>query len=516
MYKLILIYLVTIPLVLVLNADLYFFICLLLLSFIIDVFYSFYKGHLKPMSFIKMSLVYSLYFSVILLTSVYTRSFEKEVSYKDFSDSFYRIEGKVVEVKQKNNTHTLVLKTESITDLETNTLENIPPTLLNISVSPNSKIDLYNNLEIVGQIKFTNYYVYNEKRSMFYNYELENIFNNTNYEVTQIRNISVTSTNKNFWETVSSNFYKISESLKNKIFLNMPEPFASVAQGISVGDQANLNKEIKDIFRTSGLIHILVLSGANVSFIISLLWYFLRKSKTKFKTFFGIFISWIFIAATGFTAPSIRAGVMSTGNIMSEYFGKNFTNFRSLLLSLFVLTILNPRTLVFSPSLHLSYLAVFGLFLIAPKFENFFLKKYLFLKKHKFVNFILSNTLAFSLTTSPYILVLTGQTNLFGTILTFLVEPIVSVVIVLSFLIIIFSSINFWVINIFATFFGILNTFFVKIILLIANFGANNLPILKLDISPNFLLIYLFILLLVFSRKELQSEFFQNDIITKS
>jgi competence protein ComEC len=324
---------------------------------------------------------------------------------------------------------------------------------------------------------------------------------NTFYNVSYPKNFRQLVTHKTFYETAEQKFYSLAQNLKMRISTNMQEPYASVAEGITVGEQRNLEKDLKDIFKTSGLIHILVLSGANVALIISFFYYFVRKINSRYKrlkVILTLCFGWIFIFMTGITAPSTRAGIMASTNILSEYFSKNISTIYSLLVALFVLSLLSPLTLIFSASLHLSFLACFGLFVLAPILQKYF--------GNKFLGFFLSVFFGIFLTTTPYILALTGKSSVFGTLLTFLVEPFVVAITILSFTIILASFVH----PLLSEFFGVLNTLCVKFVLLVADFGAQHLPLIYFSISKTELIIYYLVLGLIFLKLG------QNGIIKKT
>jgi competence protein ComEC len=344
---------------------------------------------------------------------------------------------------------------------------------------------------VSGEVELKNWQDYYEEKPMFFSYEYMKLSDSANYNVSNVKSISKLEYQKSFGETAYSLFHATSENLKGKIPQRMSEPYAAIAQGISTGEQENLQKDIKDIFKKSGLVHILVLSGANVTFIISLLWFFLQRFRNRLlKTISAFFLSWTFIFMTGLTAPSVRAGVMSSTGILAEYFAKNIGSAYSLLFALFILTLVSPLTIVYSPSLHLSFLACFGLFVATPKIE-----KYLTFKS-KFVRLFVATFFGIFIFVTPYLLGMSGEASLFGTALTFLVEPLVMLSTVFSFLIILFSFASF---NL-AEIFGILNTFCTKIILQVAEFGSNNLPLLHFQIAPTFLVVYYFVLILIFAK----------------
>jgi ComEC/Rec2-related protein len=493
MYKLILVYLLGIVVAVGLNPDRYFFITIFLVSFITHMSFMISKGQMSFRNVLYKTLNLAVLFLVFFLSVVYTKHKLLDVSYKTFSSHLLQIQTEIAEVKQHGINKIAVLEVKKVEDVENNLSIKSYPKYVEISVSPFTQLEKFDELNLMGTFEFQNFNVYNEMDPLFYSYQFENLFYNTPYSVSQIKKFELKSREKKFWETFLIHFDKWSDFVKNKIDEHMVEPYAQVAKGISVGDQENLQKDIKDIFRTSGLIHILVLSGANVSFIISILWFLVRRLNNRTKVLMALSFSWIFIFFTGLTSPSVRAGVMSSTNILGEYFGKNLSTFRSLLLALFVLTILNPLALIFSPSLHLSFLACFGLFVIAPRIGG---------------KVLVSSFIGLSLTTIPYILGLTGSSSLFGTLLTFLIEPVAWAVMILTFLIILVSLPNLFPTNLVADFFGIINSFLVKIILMVANFGGTYLPQLSIHIGPNTLIIYFTFLLIIFSKDDLVGEWY--------
>jgi ComEC/Rec2-related protein len=501
MFKIIIAYLLGIIVEANFGADIFLFFvvfCFCVIGYSIS---SFYKGHIKDTRiFIKDIGKISFILIVFSLSCLYTKAELETVSYIHLPQSIYEIEGSVVSMKQQNTTQELLVRVSKLTDLGNNTSLVLTPEYLTVYVSPLTEYQLFDYLNITGEINYKNWQNYYEEKPLFFSYEFMKLSENSFYTVSYPKHIERKSYVPNFYETVQIKFHALSEELKNKIPTHMSEPYAAIAQGISLGEQDNLQKDIKDIFKDSGLIHILVLSGANVVFVISLLWYFLKRIRNKFiKISSAIIASWLFILITGFTAPSARAGVMASTNILGEFFSKNVNAVHSLFFSLFILTIINPLSLIYSPSLHLSFLACFGLYIIAPKIELLIKNK--FAIKHNFLIFLTATFVAIFLTVTPYLLALVGTSSLFGTVLTFLAEPFIMLTTILSFLIIVSSYLNFYL----ASFFGIINTLSTKIILLLAEFGAKNLPQISFQIGSLGLIIYYIFLFVLFS-KSLEGE----------
>jgi competence protein ComEC len=386
----------------------------------------------------------------------------------------------------------VTIEVTSLVDLTTNLPERIHPEYITSYVSLNNDLKVFDYVSLDGNVLPKKSKKYLAELSLFENSFTTNIDPKPNYYVSSPRNIVKIKLAKPLDQKFFFSLYTLNETFKQSIKKHMTEPYAGIALALSLGDDEYLIKDIKDTFRTSGLIHILVLSGANVSFIISFFWFFANREKIskKISVTTTILFAWIFILTTGLTAPAGRAGFMSTISIAGEYFKKEVSNFDLLLLSLFLLTLLSPLSLVYSPSLHLSYLACFAVFICAPSVQNFIKLNVI---HNSLVAFLISNFVSIFLFVTPYILALTGSSSVFGVLLTFLVEPFVLITTVLTFLIIIFSFVNFYM----AHFLGLLNSISVNIIVQVSKMGANYLPNISLEIGTTFVVTYYIFLIVL-------------------
>lgn len=443
-----------------------------------------------------LSVSFIILFFVFYMSFRITISEQKKVSYKDIDGKTFQIIGTVVSLNRNTSGEVDTIRVDSMRNLSDQSVVEDVPRYIDLSVTQWNNLKLYDGVSFIGTTNFKNYKIYEENQPLFFQYEFSKLFYNSSWTVSYPRELNIIVRQKSYFEELRTMLNSFGETISNNLNTYMSAPYSSVAEGITLGNQENLTKELKDIFKASGLIHILVLSGANVSLIIILFTRLLSFTKLnkKLKAFFSLLFSWVFIFFTGLSAPSVRAGTMSSTNILSEVVGKNISTLQSLIFALFILTLLNPLTLVFSPSLHLSFLACFGLFIATPKIEILMKSKFLFLEKNALLNLFISACFGIFIFTSPYILALAGTTSLFGTLLSFLVEPVVLLVTIFTFLIIIFSFLNFHI----TTILSFINTVFVKIILAFANFGADYLPQISIKMTHTFLIFYYAILFFVF------------------
>lgn len=427
-----------------------------------------------------------------------------------FNKSLYIIKGKVLDVSLRDTTKIVSLEVGNITNLADNTPLLSFPKHLNIPVSPLNKFQLYDELEVVGEITPKNIFskrITSEQNFIPSEHAGEKLFLNTNYQVSNTKSITVTQDNfyeKDLDERLKIMFYETAESIKNIPDSFIKDPYLGVSKGITFGDQENIVKDIRKIFIDSGLIHIMVLSGANVSFIILIFFYLLQSFSNRIRVFGTVFVSTVFIIGTDLTAPSVRAGVMVNTHIFAEYFMKKFSIKNSVLLSLFVLTLINPFALVYSASLHLSYLAIIGLVFVVPiiselfelkfKVENVEILTLLNIFKTSFWKATLAVFLAITISVGPYLIALSEQINLFGTIATIFLEPIILCVTVLTFLTTLVSFISSFL----AQIIGTINTLCISIILHTAEFFAQDFFIINLQINHTVVKIYYLVFIVYF------------------
>lgn len=160
----------------------------------------------------------------------------------------------------------------------------------------------------------------------------------------------------------------------------LPEPQASLLAGLVVAGKGSLPKSVLEDFRKAGVVHIVVLSGFNVTLIAE----FLRQLFVSLFLVAGLsaapFVAAmasavgivLFVLMTGASATVVRAAAMAFIVLLAKHFGRTFSAPRALMLAGFAMLFVNPKLLVFDPSFQLSFLATLGLIYFLPPVERFF------------------------------------------------------------------------------------------------------------------------------------------------
>jgi competence protein ComEC len=184
--------------------------------------------------------------------------------------------------------------------------------------------------------------------------------------------------------SVKQFLFKIKNSFVEKMKVILPEPESSLLAGLVVAGKGAMPSEIIEEFRRAGIIHIVVLSGYNVTiiaiFIGKIFETLFLKAPLLTRRFnisgpraaagasvVGIIL---FVFMTGAEATVVRASLMVLAVIAAKAFGKNYSASRALLLAAFLMVLINPKILVFDPSFQLSFLAMCGLIWLTPIFEK--------------------------------------------------------------------------------------------------------------------------------------------------
>lgn len=207
----------------------------------------------------------------------------------------------------------------------------------------------------------------------------------------------------------------------------IPEPGASLANGLLTGGKQGLGPALLDAFIVSGLVHIVVLSGYNVMIVaegVMRALSFLPRRGSAIAA--GITIA-LFVLAAGAGAASVRAGLMAGLALVARATGRTYQVVRALLIVAALMLLMNPLLLAFDPGFQLSFVATLGLILLAPILEARFTNM-----RSAFWRELLAATLAAQIAVLPLLLFQTGLFSLVSLPTNLLVLPFVPIAMLLA------------------------------------------------------------------------------------
>lgn len=202
---------------------------------------------------------------------------------------------------------------------------------------------------------------------------------------------------------------------------SLPEPVASFGLGLLIGQRSTLPENTSEQLRHAGLTHIIAVSGYNLTIIVMACRRLLAK-RSKFQaTFTCLALIGVFLLITGSSPPIVRAAVISLVGIGAWYYGRTIRPLVLLLFAAVVTVIANPIYLWGNVSWYLSFLAFFGVLVLAPLIT----KRLIGDKEPKVLVGILIESACASILVLPYILFIFGEMSLVSLPANLLVIPFI-------------------------------------------------------------------------------------------
>ncbi len=142
----------------------------------------------------------------------------------------------------------------------------------------------------------------------------------------------------------------------------LPEPHASLLNGILFGINLKAGKIFYEQLKIVGLLHLVVLSGINITILASIVGSLTEFLGKRLSILITILIIILFILFIRPEAPIIRAGFMGILTLVGIVYGRKTIALYSLFLSMIFIAVFWPKWLT-TVSLQLSYGATVGIIL---------------------------------------------------------------------------------------------------------------------------------------------------------
>lgn len=209
----------------------------------------------------------------------------------------------------------------------------------------------------------------------------------------------------------------------------IPEPESSLLGGLLVGAKQSLGKDLLEDFRTAGVIHIVVLSGYNLTIVAEALMRFFSFAPRIWGLSLGGASIVLFSIMTGAGATVVRASLMALLALLARATGRIYEITLALLFAGFVMLLYNPKILIFDPSFQLSFLATLGLIHLSPLLE----KHLKFLPQTFGLRDIVSATLATQMFVLPLLIYMMGKFSIVSLPVNLLILPFIPLTMLFGF-----------------------------------------------------------------------------------
>jgi competence protein ComEC len=224
-------------------------------------------------------------------------------------------------------------------------------------------------------------------------------------------------------------FSNIKQIFIQSLYKLFYSPASGLLAGIMIGDTSTLDNSFLNIFRAVGLIHIVVLSGYNITLVAN----FFTRAFARFGYYRRLIMAMIalvlFILIVGISQTALRAGIMALCAFSARYFIRPYMVLRGIVLALVIMVLISPYALLFDLSLQLSFLATIGIVFLFPLLQEKFPK----LSEH-FFGEILVQTIAVNILTLPIIIYQMGYFSLISFPINVLVLGLMPIITISGFL----------------------------------------------------------------------------------
>ncbi|MFC1931828.1 DNA internalization-related competence protein ComEC/Rec2 [Chloroflexota bacterium] len=166
--------------------------------------------------------------------------------------------------------------------------------------------------------------------------------------------------------------YSVREQVAQTFSRVLPEPQASLAQGIILGIRGNIPQTTKTDFIHTGTAHLLAISGLHLSIIVGILlsigiWIFGRRH--YFHIWLALGAIWLYALLTGLPPSVLRGAIMASLFLIAELLGRQGSAITALTFAAAVMVGISPYILG-NAAFQLSFLAMAGLVFLFPAFRS--------------------------------------------------------------------------------------------------------------------------------------------------
>ncbi len=170
---------------------------------------------------------------------------------------------------------------------------------------------------------------------------------------------------------IQERLFSLRSVVEEKINKFLPEPQASLMDGLLLGVNKDLPADFQTALRKTGTIHVVVVSGYNISVVGGFFLLLAGVIKRRYTLVLALGAIVFYTLMTGASAPTVRAAIMGVLAFLAMLTGRQNWPFYSLLLAAFIMLLVSPRV-ISEIGFQLSFLATAGIILFEDKISPFF------------------------------------------------------------------------------------------------------------------------------------------------
>lgn len=188
----------------------------------------------------------------------------------------------------------------------------------------------------------------------------------------------------------------------------LPEPLGPFGMGLLIGQRNTLPDTTTDNLLHVGLVHIIAVSGYNLTILIKAVRLLLKRGSKYQVAILSFCMIGVFLLFAGNSPSIVRAAIISSMALLAWYYGRSLNPLLMILLAASITAFANPAYVWSDSGWYLSFLAFIGVVIVAPMVLN----KLPSGVGQSLIGSMIVETLCAELMTIPYVMYVFGQTSL--------------------------------------------------------------------------------------------------------
>lgn len=229
-------------------------------------------------------------------------------------------------------------------------------------------------------------------------------------------------------KNIRRSLYAWKENIEHRINMLLPEPHASFMAGLLTGSRKGIPEELMNDFATTGLTHIIAISGYNITMITAIIMSMLFWLPVRWRFLPSVSAIITFTVFVGASAAVVRAAIMGILGLLAMQCERIRDMRLTLLWTLAIMITWNPRYLWYDAGFQLSFLSVIGLLELSPYLG----KRMKAVPEFLGIRESLQATIAAQIATLPLSVLLFGRISLVAPLANVLIAPFIPLAMLLG------------------------------------------------------------------------------------
>lgn len=190
--------------------------------------------------------------------------------------------------------------------------------------------------------------------------------------IIKVEKHSIIESDYNFFSRVSQKIVVIREQIMRKLKSMYEKDQYALLSGLTIGSKEGFSKELSYSFQVSGLSHIVVVSGSNISLLFSVFMAIFSFLGRRFAFFLSVILLFFYCLLVTFEPPVMRAFIMGVLSFSALQVGRRLPVFLAILFTMTAMLVISPLSIRDDVSFQLSYAALIGIAMMSDFFSSFF------------------------------------------------------------------------------------------------------------------------------------------------